>query len=202
MKSELILDAAVHVFSTKGFADATVEDVAREAGVGKGTVYLYFESKEQLLKEVVAKAMVEFREGLHQIETERLPLKQTLERYLGFTLRFAQENRELAHFIMDTGSIVGGAFPGRFRALKWHIVNILKATVDRAVETGELQASVEHERHLMALIGGVIVACLAHILQQERDPNADQHALDPSLLADILWSGIQGVQSRGKREVL
>lgn len=48
-----ILAAALQIFSEKGFAATKLDDVAREAGVSKGTLYLYFESKEVLLKEVV-----------------------------------------------------------------------------------------------------------------------------------------------------
>src|SRR6266542_5759403 len=44
-----ILDAAVKVFGEKGVSKATVSDIAEAAGVAKGTVYLYFGSKEQLL---------------------------------------------------------------------------------------------------------------------------------------------------------
>lgn len=44
-----LLSAAVRVFSRKGLGEATVADIARSAGVAKGTFYLYFESKEQLL---------------------------------------------------------------------------------------------------------------------------------------------------------
>ena len=44
-----ILDAALRLFSSKGFHDTTMEEVANAAGVAKGTIYLYFQSKEHLL---------------------------------------------------------------------------------------------------------------------------------------------------------
>jgi TetR/AcrR family fatty acid metabolism transcriptional regulator len=44
-----ILDAALKVFATRGFYNAKVSEVAREAGVADGTIYLYFESKDALL---------------------------------------------------------------------------------------------------------------------------------------------------------
>src|SRR5918996_2480791 len=44
-----ILQAALELFSSKGFHDTTMEEVATAAGVAKGTVYLYFQSKEHLL---------------------------------------------------------------------------------------------------------------------------------------------------------
>ena len=47
-RREQILDAALRVFSQKGFAGASVRDIAREAGITEGLIYHYFESKEQL----------------------------------------------------------------------------------------------------------------------------------------------------------
>src|SRR5207302_9756768 len=43
-----IMRAARDVFARKGYADTVVEDIAAEAGIGKGTLYLYFPSKEQI----------------------------------------------------------------------------------------------------------------------------------------------------------
>ena len=48
-KDILILEAAINQFKTKGFAAVRIADIAKEAGIGKGTVYEYFSSKEELL---------------------------------------------------------------------------------------------------------------------------------------------------------
>jgi AcrR family transcriptional regulator len=47
-RREQILDAALHSFSQKGFAGASIRDIAREAGITEGLIYHYFESKEKL----------------------------------------------------------------------------------------------------------------------------------------------------------
>jgi AcrR family transcriptional regulator len=47
-----LLDAAVHLFDRKGFEATTVHDIAKAAGVAPGTVYLYFDSKERILREL------------------------------------------------------------------------------------------------------------------------------------------------------
>jgi AcrR family transcriptional regulator len=52
-RREQILDAAMRVFSQKGFAKATNKDVAREAGITPGLIYYYFESKESLLTNIL-----------------------------------------------------------------------------------------------------------------------------------------------------
>ncbi|MGH7512694.1 MAG: TetR/AcrR family transcriptional regulator [Gemmatimonadales bacterium] len=57
-RPEEILDAAFTVFGESGFARAKIEDVARLAGVSKGTVYCYFDSKESLFREMVRAKVV------------------------------------------------------------------------------------------------------------------------------------------------
>jgi AcrR family transcriptional regulator len=57
-RPEEILDAALAVFGEAGFARAKLEDVARQAGVSKGTLYLYFDSKESLFREMVRARVV------------------------------------------------------------------------------------------------------------------------------------------------
>lgn len=57
-RPEEIIDAAAKVFGESGFARARLEDVAREAGVSKGTVYLYFDGKESLFREMVRAKIV------------------------------------------------------------------------------------------------------------------------------------------------
>jgi AcrR family transcriptional regulator len=53
-----IIDAALDVFSEHGFAAAKLDEIARRAGVSKGTIYLYFDSKEELFKAVVNDTIV------------------------------------------------------------------------------------------------------------------------------------------------
>jgi len=52
-RREQIIDAAMRVFSQKGFTSATNKNIAREAGITPGLIYYYFESKEKLLQAVI-----------------------------------------------------------------------------------------------------------------------------------------------------
>jgi AcrR family transcriptional regulator len=53
-RREKILDAAIRVFGEKGFSAASVEDIARQASIGKGTIYLYFKSKDEVFENILA----------------------------------------------------------------------------------------------------------------------------------------------------
>src|SRR6516164_1725613 len=91
-----ILDAARMVFSQKGYAHAAVEDVAEETRIAKGTLYLYFKSKEELylaalisdLEAMLVKAREEiteagtFREKLHAFLRVRLDYCKSRQDFL------------------------------------------------------------------------------------------------------------------------
>ena len=57
-----IIDAALEEFTAQSFTAAKLDDVAVRAGIGKGTIYLYFDSKEDLFKDVVRRNMLAGRE--------------------------------------------------------------------------------------------------------------------------------------------
>ena len=59
-KREAILRAAIKVFAGKGFFNSKVADIAGEAGIADGTVYLYFKSKDEILRSIFNRAMEEF----------------------------------------------------------------------------------------------------------------------------------------------
>jgi TetR/AcrR family fatty acid metabolism transcriptional regulator len=59
-KREAILRSAVRVFSQKGYFNSKVSDIAGEAGIADGTVYLYFKSKDEILHSVFDQAMAVF----------------------------------------------------------------------------------------------------------------------------------------------
>lgn len=63
-RPEEILHAALEVFSDQGLAGARVEDIASRAGVSKGTLYLYFASKEELFREAIRAKMQRTMEAL------------------------------------------------------------------------------------------------------------------------------------------
>jgi AcrR family transcriptional regulator len=66
-RPEELLDAALAVFGERGFRQTTLEEVAARAGVSKGTVYLYFDSKDDLFRAVVEKQIVSLIESAEEM---------------------------------------------------------------------------------------------------------------------------------------
>ena len=62
-KFSRILEAALEVFAIKGFETARISDIARRAGIGDGTVYLYFKSKDDILISLFEVRLEEINKG-------------------------------------------------------------------------------------------------------------------------------------------
>jgi len=85
-KREAILRAATTVFARNGYFNSKVADIAREAGIADGTVYLYFKSKEEILHSVFDRSVEEALEAARQrvklIEDPREKLRQIAHLHL------------------------------------------------------------------------------------------------------------------------
>jgi TetR/AcrR family transcriptional regulator, fatty acid metabolism regulator protein len=85
-KREAILRAAIHVFAKKGYFSSKVSDIASEAGIADGTVYLYFKSKEEILHSVFNRAMATFiseaNRELEQIKDPAAKIKRIAQLHL------------------------------------------------------------------------------------------------------------------------
>ena len=75
-----ILDAALSVFAERGLAAARLDDIAKLAGLSKGTIYLYFPNKEELFREVVRTSIVAYIARAEEFfESERDPVQALLK---------------------------------------------------------------------------------------------------------------------------
>lgn len=86
-KEIAIILAASEVFSEKGFYQTTVEEVAKKAGIGKGTIYLYFKDKEDLFSEMLSYHFCELSQEMDRILKTKKPILEKLKEIIKINLR-------------------------------------------------------------------------------------------------------------------
>lgn len=135
-KHEAILRAAIKVFARKGYFNSKVADIAGEAGVADGTVYLYFKSKEEILHSIFDRAMSEFiSEGKREIAGLTTPAER-LKRIAELHLERLGADRDLAIVFQVElrGSI---KFMQEFSAAGFaEYLDIIKQTIEDGQKTG------------------------------------------------------------------
>jgi AcrR family transcriptional regulator len=95
-----ILTAALHLFSQKGYENTSIDELARTAGVGKGTIYTYFKAKSEIFL-AFCEQQLEFvyQELADKSDPEAPLLDQLLTIFMG-EFRFINRNREFGRILM------------------------------------------------------------------------------------------------------
>jgi len=186
-KREAILRAAISVFAHNGYFNSKVADIAREAGVADGTVYLYFKSKEDILHSIfdrsVEEALDAARNQVKQVSDPREKLRQIallhLER-LGadrdLAVVFQVELRGSTKF-MEEFSAAGFA----------EYLQLIRATFEEGQRAGMFRADLNAKVVSKVLFGALDEMATNWILSKRRyklGPMADQ-------VLDIFLNGVK-----------
>lgn len=135
-KREAILRAAIKVFAGKGYFNSKVADIAGEAGIADGTVYLYFKSKDEILHSIFERAMAEFiAEGKKEL-AELAAAEERLQRIAELHLERLGADRELA--IVFQVELRGSTkFMQEFSAAGFaEYLDIIRQTIEDGQKTG------------------------------------------------------------------
>jgi AcrR family transcriptional regulator len=172
-----LLDAALALFVEKGFAGSRADDIAARAGVSKGTLYLYFASKDDLLKQLIADGF-SFHVAIETRETAD-------DAASGELLRDALTAWRSGLIEGDAGGILKlvctevRSFPGLAdfwsRDLIEPLRRIVSRIVVRGIDRGEFRR-VDPDVVVHALVSPLIVTCL------------HRHAISPHVPPDSLTS--------------
>lgn len=133
-----IIDAARSVFARKGFANGIIDEIAREAGIAKGTVYLYFRSKTEIYRAVLDRDMESLNKSiLEQIDASH-NLKDKIRAFTLARLENAEVRKEFFR-IMDTES--GSLSYTRRQYRDWLREPVLRlaSAIGDAAERGEIR---------------------------------------------------------------
>ena len=94
-----IIHAAVRVFARKGYYNSRVADIAREAGIAAGTIYLYFNTKDDILVTLFREKMAEFVEALRKAIAGEPDAASKVRRLVSLHFRILEENPDLAEVV-------------------------------------------------------------------------------------------------------
>ncbi|HYH29769.1 MAG TPA: TetR/AcrR family transcriptional regulator [Pseudonocardia sp.] len=180
-RREEILTAAVRVFARKGFAATRIEDVAAEAGVGKGTVYLSFDSRDALLEAALEALGGASRELLRQARTGDGPPLDRLAALVRGALAVATADPDLARVLLDLWSLGrrgDATVPLDMAALYREYREAVATLLAEAVAAGDVRADAGPVH--ATVVVGAIEGCL---LQWVVDPALPIDGLDAAVLA-------------------
>lgn len=191
-RSDEILAAALTVFTKDGFSGARLEEIAERAGCTKGTIYVYFESKEDLFKAVVRRLIVpSFRKVDEVLNDSSLDTVTRLRLFVTGAYREIVEgqlNMAMLRLLIADGL----KFPELVDFYHQEVgsvgYDLMKATLERGVERGEIRPiATEEAAHI--IFGPIIAESMRRLLGSQRIRPTDIDALI-EIHIDILLNGL------------
>ena len=192
-----ILKAARYVFGKQGFSEATVDMIAEQAGIAKGTIYLYFRKKEELFLQALEERLKELHLGMLKIlQGKAEPLKKIKE-LISFTFKYLDQDKDFFR-IFHTSVI-----ECYIRELSSHVQNIMGyiqkyfnaviPTLKEAIDSGLL---IQMDPLKMAFILGGIIDYLVmyRIMTNEPQP----FSVDEELAYEIFLNSFLRKEKRKK----
>jgi AcrR family transcriptional regulator len=139
-RREAILAAALEEFSVSGFAAARLDDVARRAGVAKGTIYLYFRDKESLFQELVRTMLSPVVGAIEAAPLADLPARVVAEGIADLFVRevFGTRRKDVIRLVIAEGPRFPKLAEFYYREVIARVTPAMRALMTRAVARGEL----------------------------------------------------------------
>jgi AcrR family transcriptional regulator len=166
-RREAIITAGLDEFTARGFAATRLDDVARRAGVAKGTIYLHFKDKEALFQELVRTALVPLIGNLAAAPAAGGSVREILERFAETFVREIAETKrgDIVRLIVAEGA----RFPSLADFYFREVVSRGLAAMRKLIESGIARGEISNER--LAEFPQIVVA--------------------PALVA-VMWQGLFG----------
>jgi AcrR family transcriptional regulator len=148
-----IMDAALTVFSHLGFERASMDDIAKEAGVSKGALYLYYKSKDAIIAKLL---QLFFDQALKQVKLLAAGEGSVTEQLLAFTRVLTREMDRMA--AMQPISLQFYAIAARHATIRQHLRAyfaeyraLMEEVIERGIAQGELRADISPAETAVAL---------------------------------------------------
>jgi len=170
-RRQAIIEAALDEFILRGFTATRLDDVARRAGVGKGTIYLHFKDKESMFEELIRTAIVPLIGRLHAPPPTGGSVRDAVE---GFARTFVQEvattrRGDIVRLVVAEGPRFPGIADFYYREVVSRGLAAMRALIDLGVARGEIKQQ-NLARFPQILVAPAIVAVIWQSLFSKHAP--------------------------------
>jgi len=159
-KKEKIVLAAMVMFAKKGFAETSMADIAKEAGIGKGTTYEYFKGKDDLFF-ATFKKFLEYNESAANVTLSNLAAKSTVQKIEAFSNSVLNSIKEAEKFYPLTLEFWAASGSSKykneinklFKDFYRRVGSIFADIIKQGVEIEEFDADLDIDAFVPAIVG-------------------------------------------------
>lgn len=155
-----IFEAAVAVFSEKGFDEATMEEIAQRAGIAKSTIYYNYRSKKALFLSLLEEGIERLENIVRKEIARKKDIIGQLEALISAQLSFLEDYRDFCRLLLSEVWGVGKRWEKQVERLRSDYINIIKDLLRKGQAEGIIRKNLEIDTAATAVFGAVTLAAL------------------------------------------
>lgn len=185
-KHDRILEAAAGIFLDRDYSRVTIEEIAEAAGVGKGTIYEYFRSKEELFMECVTSAVEKYIMIFDEYYQASRSCRENLRRFLDVQLRFLKENSRWVRLLFNERPLQVQGLEEWLLERRQRVLQAIEGIIALGIREGEVRPDLNTVlaarafNSLYNVLGGMLILDGLEITEQ-----------DAADLFAIFWKGVR-----------
>jgi AcrR family transcriptional regulator len=186
-----ILFFAKHVFSQKGYHNASVSDIIESAGIARGTFYLYFTSKRDIFDSLLNDVLKELRRRIQPIDLSPGapdPLEQ-VKANIGRVLEFLVRDPELTTILLHQAAGLDERSAAMLKAFYDRVLSLIEHSLEHGIRLGLVRPC--HTR--------IVASCILGTMKEVADQlTAHREDLPPleTVIEELFQFGLRGVFAR------
>lgn len=186
-RRKVILNSAAEVFGKFGFHGATMEDIAREAEIGKGTIYGYFDSKEILFYEMIKYGIEEYEKGMERALEIGGSLEEKLMSLCKFHKEYLNRYLDITQIVMSEKEALSMELMAEIMREKTRLFNKMKEVIKEKIDKGELREDLDEE-----IVAIIIIGSINHFYGQKLCyEKVNQDEIQPDELINTILKGLE-----------
>lgn len=139
-RRRMIVEAATKSFSLFGYKATTMDQVAKLANVGKGTIYTFFKNKEELFEEIISSLVKEMIAEADSVINPELPFTENVHRALYRLLEFRSRHQLMIKLVQEEAEMGTLAVSEMLQHVEDEIIGYLKEKIETAIAKGAIPA--------------------------------------------------------------
>jgi TetR/AcrR family transcriptional regulator, fatty acid metabolism regulator protein len=167
-KYQKIIQAATHVFASQGFYNSKVSDIAREADVADGTIYLYFKNKDDILISIFENSMDAFIGAVEETLKGMTNPVEKLHSFIRLHLELVQNNQDVAQ-VLQIELRQSSKFMKEYAATKFRdYLEIISGVLEEGQRLGVFKKEISPAIVKRAIFGAVDEMALEWVLMKKK----------------------------------
>lgn len=138
-RKEEIREAARQSFSVFGYKATTMDQVAKAANVGKGTIYNFFHNKEELFQDIIAELLLEMKKKAESVMDDKRPLKENVHLALVELLQYRKSHQLTVKLVYEAREIGTVAVKEALHTIETLILDYLKEKIIAAIQEEDIR---------------------------------------------------------------